>query len=268
MKKTLVLTLLISALALSFTGCGTDKNDISKADAVTSTSDVSSEKSKETSEKATKKISSTEQETTVNETSEKVEETTVAVTTTSVQITEQQNDEIQNNETIENNQPQEDNLPASEIENNVIEETPTSEITQSTGEFTVDDLVFEYNGQIINLDEHINDVKSKIGEPLEMTSAPSCYYDGDDKSFIYDGFTIYTYPDGENDYVVSIEFSTDAVSTVKGARVGMAIEEALAIYGEGYSVNGSNYQYQIDNRYMYFYVQNGFIVNIGIVLAN
>ncbi len=229
MKKTLVLTLLVSALALSLTGCKADKNDISDAVAITSAS-----------EKVTKKILSTEiKETTVRETEK---------------ITEQQSNKI--------------------TENNIAEETPAIEITesitetQSDGEFTTDDLVFEYNGQIINLDEHINDVKAKIGEPLETNSAPSCYYDGNDKEFIYDGFTIYTYPDGENDYVVSIEFSTDAVSTVKGARVGMAVEEALAIYGEGYSINGSNYQYQIDDRYMYFYVENGFIVNIGIVLAN
>ena len=138
----------------------------------------------------------------------------------------------------------------------------------SSGEFTSDDLVFIYNGIRINLDEDINDVIAAIGQPDDMISAPSCYYDGDDKTFVYDGFKVNTYPDGSNDYVVSVELVSDAVSTVKGVSVGMDINDALAVYGSDYTVNGFNYQYQIGDKYMYFYVQNGVISVIGIVYAN
>lgn len=138
----------------------------------------------------------------------------------------------------------------------------------SSGEFTSDDLVFVYNGIKINLDEDINDVIAALGQPVDMISAPSCYYDGDDKTFVYDGFKINTYPDGNNDYVVSIELVSDSVSTVKGVSTGMKIDDALAVYGQNYTVNGFNYQYQIGDKYMYFYVQNGVISVIGIVYAN
>lgn len=137
-----------------------------------------------------------------------------------------------------------------------------------SGEFTSDDLVFIYNGIRINLDEDINDVIAAIGQPDDMISAPSCYYDGDDKTFVYDGFKVNTYPDGSNDYVVSVELVSDTVSTVKGVSVGMNIDDALAVYGNDYTVNGFNYQYQIGDKYMYFYVQNGVISVIGIVYAN
>ena len=138
----------------------------------------------------------------------------------------------------------------------------------SSGEFTSDDLVFVYNGIKINLDEDINDVIAALGQPVDMISAPSCYYDGDDKTFVYNGFKINTYPDGNNDYVVSIELVSDSVSTVKGVSTGMKIDDALAVYGQDYTVNGFNYQYQIGDKYMYFYVQNGVISVIGIVYAN
>lgn len=138
----------------------------------------------------------------------------------------------------------------------------------SSGEFTSDDLVFVYNGIKINLDEDINDVIAALGQPVDMISAPSCYYDGDDKTFVYDGFKINTYPDGNNDYVVSIELVSDSVSTVKGVSTGMNIDDALAVYGQDYTVNGFNYQYQTGDKYMYFYVQNGVISVIGIVYAN
>lgn len=137
-----------------------------------------------------------------------------------------------------------------------------------SGEFTADDLVFIYNGIRINLDEDINDVTAAIGQPDDMISAPSCYYDGDDKTFVYDGFKVNTYPDGSNDYVVSVELVSDNVSTVKGVSVGMNIDDALAVYGSDYTVNGFNYQYQIGDKYMYFYVQNSVISVIGIVYAN
>lgn len=138
----------------------------------------------------------------------------------------------------------------------------------SSGEFTSDDLVFVYNGIKINLDEDINDVIAALGQPVDMISAPSCYYDGDDKTFVYNGFKINTYPDGNNDYVVSIELVSDSVSTVKGVTTGMKIDDALAVYGQNYTVNGFNYQYQTGDKYMYFYVQNGVISVIGIVYAN
>lgn len=283
MKKHIILSLVISILAVGMTACGTDETDSSSSVQNNETTVSDSYEQSEETTKAEKKISTTETTAKVSDTSvsESTTEKTVTSAATSVAATTSNgNTSAQNNNN--NNNTQNNNSNNYQDNNNNYEQSyenndnnyqdnnnidnPSENNTDA--EFIYDDLVFEYNGQTINLDENINDVKAKIGEPLDMVSAPSCYYDGDDKTFIYDGFSINTYPDGDNDYVVSIELNTDAVSTIKGAKVGMSIDDAIALYGNNYTQNGSNYQYQIDDKYMYFYVENGTVSIIGIVYAN
>jgi hypothetical protein len=286
MKKHIILSLVISILAVGMTACGTDETDSSSSVQNNETTVSDSYEQSEETTKAEKKISTTETTAKVSDTSvsESTTEktvtsavtsaaTSVAATTSNGNTSAQNNNNNNNTQNNNSNNYQDNNNYEQSYENNDNNYQDNNNIdnpseNNTDAEFIYDDLVFEYNGQTINLDENINDVKAKIGEPLDMVSAPSCYYDGDDKTFIYDGFSINTYPDGDNDYVVSIELNTDAVSTIKGAKVGMSIDDAIALYGNNYTQNGSNYQYQIDDKYMYFYVENGTVSIIGIVYAN
>ena len=44
-----------------------------------------------------------------------------------------------------------------------------------------------------------------IGEPISSSYAPSCLGSGEDGEYIYDGFTVYTYKEGETETVRSVE---------------------------------------------------------------
>ena len=44
-----------------------------------------------------------------------------------------------------------------------------------------------------------------IGEPASSSFAPSCLGSGEDGEYIYDGFTVYTYKEGETETVRSVE---------------------------------------------------------------
>ena len=62
-------------------------------------------------------------------------------------------------------------------------------------------------------------------------SAPSCYFDGEDTVYIYEGFSLYTYRDGDKDYLYIIEISTSENETALGASVGMNIYDVEELYG-------------------------------------
>lgn len=71
----------------------------------------------------------------------------------------------------------------------------------------------------------------KIGEPEDILSAPSCYFDGEDTIYLYEGFSLYTYRDGDKDVLYIIELSDGAYSTNLGAKVGMNIYDVEELYG-------------------------------------
>ena len=126
--------------------------------------------------------------------------------------------------------------------------------------FTEADLDFVINGERVKLGDNISDVLPMLGEPLNISELPM-----GGSSYSFDGFTVNTAANGEEqiETVVSVEIFSDTIETEKYVRVGMTAEEACAVYGEDYLQYEDEYRYYIDNKYMYFYVQNGIVANIG-----
>ena len=56
----------------------------------------------------------------------------------------------------------------------------------------------------------------ELGEPVKYTEAASCYFDGMDKVFTYDGFEVRTYPAESGDFIQDLSISSDRFSTDKG----------------------------------------------------
>ena len=51
------------------------------------------------------------------------------------------------------------------------------------------------------IDKDVSELFAAIGEPLESLYAPSCLGDGEDGEHRYEGFTVYTYKEGESEIV-------------------------------------------------------------------
>ena len=75
------------------------------------------------------------------------------------------------------------------------------------------------------------EIIAKIGEPDDVMTAPSCFFDGEDAIYIYEDFSLYTYLDGDKNYLYIIELSTSENQTALGCKVGMEIGEVEEIYG-------------------------------------
>ena len=56
-------------------------------------------------------------------------------------------------------------------------------------------------------DRPVSELYDAIGEPDSEDAAPSCMGPGEDVNLYYDGFTVYTYREGEKQTVVDAEIS-------------------------------------------------------------
>lgn len=102
-------------------------------------------------------------------------------------------------------------------------------------------------------------------ETTAYVEAASCYYDGLDKVFSYDGYEVTTYPKEDGDYIQDINISSDSIKTDKNVGVGSTLEELEKAYGSDYTLSGKMYQYyQDDNsKYMYFFILNDVVQYYG-----
>ena len=105
----------------------------------------------------------------------------------------------------------------------------------------------------------------------EYSDSISCAYNGLDK--IYDfsdsGFVVYTYPDGDKDYVLEVTVSSEEIKQQGGkVFVGMTKDELVALYGEEYTEDGDVLTYKVkDEQTMYFLIDGNKVVEYSISVA-
>ena len=160
---------------------------------------------------------------------------------------------------------------SSEIPSSSENETDTSTDTEETvstdvGDFTEEDLVFVYNGTSITFDMNIEDIAASIGEPLniEVIHDPEST-ERELRIYNYEHFSIETAPsdDATVFWVTGLQIFDDSVYTIKDVHIGMTTDEATAVYGKDVMIYGNEYRYYIGNRYMYLYIMNDIVANIG-----
>ena len=54
------------------------------------------------------------------------------------------------------------------------------------------------------LERDAEELIEALGEPLERNYAPSCLGDGEDGELVYEGFTVYTYREGDRETVTDV----------------------------------------------------------------
>ena len=96
--------------------------------------------------------------------------------------------------------------------------------------------VFALNlgGNVIEMDQNMEDVIQMLGEPMGVFEAPSCAFDGIDRVFRFPGVQIHTYPLGDEDFVHTISLRDDTVTTTGGIFLGQSLEDVKAVYGEDF----------------------------------
>lgn len=142
------------------------------------------------------------------------------------------------------------------------EEAPQAETTAAV---IHSGFLFQNNGVTMGMNEDVAPILSGLGNYNNYAESPSCAFKGLDKIYSYNGFDLYTYPKGSVDYVNSIYFIDDSVSTPEGIHLGSTAEEMLAAYGDGYTEEYGVYTYTKEKSTLSFIVTDGVIESIEYV---
>ncbi len=137
-----------------------------------------------------------------------------------------------------------------------------TEAPKPQGSFSSADTDFVYNGQRVSLNENMSSVLSKLGKASSVSSAPSCHGDGEDKTYEYNGFTIYTYPSGGNDLVLEINVQSSAIPTSKGIKAGSSLNDITAVYGNNYTNDGNYIVFSSGIKTLQFFMSGNTVSEI------
>ena len=130
---------------------------------------------------------------------------------------------------------------------------PNTELPTPT---PADTFYFEVRGNTVYLDEDINDVLARLGEPLNTFDVPSCAFDGMDRFFLFPGVQIQTYPVGGMDRVHTILLTDDSLTTVGGIFIGSSLAAVLEAYGHDYDYSYGLYIFNRGNTTLRFLVND------------
>lgn len=137
-----------------------------------------------------------------------------------------------------------------------------TEAPKPQGSFSAADTDFVYNGQRVSLNENMSSVLSKLGKAASVSSAPSCHGEGEDKTYEYNGFTIYTYPSGGNDLVLEINVQSSAIPTSKGIKAGSSLNDVTAVYGNNYTNDGNYIVFSSGIKTLQFFMSGNTVSEI------
>ena len=92
--------------------------------------------------------------------------------------------------------------------------------------------VFVYKGVTIATDAPAAPILEALGDPLSSFEAPSCAFEGLDKTYTYPGFELDTYPMDGVDYVSAVILKDDSITTPEGLMIGSPVADIESAYGE------------------------------------
>lgn len=136
------------------------------------------------------------------------------------------------------------------------EATETEADTEATG------YVFYYNGVTIYAGQDMSEIEDALGDPVDYFEAESCAFQGMDKTYTYNSVIITTYPDGDKDYVYTIQLKDDTVETAEGVCIGDTTESVVSAYGESETDSDTALVYDKDNCELTFIMDEGVVSDI------
>lgn len=126
---------------------------------------------------------------------------------------------------------------------------------------------FEYNGVEIEVDAPAKPIIEALGEPIHYFEAQSCAFEGMDRIYTYIGFDLQTFTKNDKEFVFSISFLDDTVSTREGISLSATLDDAIKVYGDGFKNSFNQYSYIDNNRSLSFIIENNEVISIEYALV-
>ena len=116
--------------------------------------------------------------------------------------------------------------------------------SSSSGQKSGGGYTFTSGSTVIEMNEDASAVVEELGEADDYFESESCAFEGLDKVYTYPGFTLNTYPVDDKDYVLSVVFRDDTVSTDEGISIGSTKDEVTEAYGDPASESSTEMVYE------------------------
>lgn len=139
-------------------------------------------------------------------------------------------------------------------ENN--DKADTNKVTEPKG------YVFEYNGVKIGMDMEAAPIIAALGEADSYFEAPSCAFEGLDKTYSYGSFEIDTYEQNSKDYISTVFFCDDLIETPEGVCLFETKADMVKAYGEGFIEEFGMLVYEKDGMKLKFILNGDEITSI------
>lgn len=121
---------------------------------------------------------------------------------------------------------------------------------------------FEYNGITMGMYDEAAPILEDLGKEMHYFEAESCAFQGMDKIYTYGGFELHTHEMDEVDYVSSIIFLDDSVSTAEGIYLYSKLDDVLEIYGDNYFEEHGLYKYELGDSKLLFLIEDDEVTSI------
>jgi hypothetical protein len=122
--------------------------------------------------------------------------------------------------------------------------------------------VFESKGTAIAMNAKVEPILKSLGKEKDYFEAESCAFHGLDKTYTYSGFELHTYELEKVDYVASIIFLDDSVSTKEGISINSDKKDVLKAYGDKFTEKSGAYTYELDKSKLTFLFENDKVTSI------
>lgn len=122
--------------------------------------------------------------------------------------------------------------------------------------------IFEYNGVKIGMDMEAAPIISALGEPASYFEAPSCAFEGLDKTYSYGSFELDTYEQNGKDYISGIFFCDDLIETPEGVCLFETKADMIAAYGESFTEEFGMLVYEKEGMKLKFILEGDEITSI------
>jgi len=137
----------------------------------------------------------------------------------------------------------------------------TGETTNNKGS-ELKGYVFEYNGVKIGMDMEAAPIIAALGEPASYFEAPSCAFEGLDKTYSYGSFELDTYEQNGKDYISGIFFCDDLIETPEGVCLFETKADMIAAYGETFVEEFGMLVYEKEGMKLKFILEGDEITSI------
>ena len=106
------------------------------------------------------------------------------------------------------------------------------------GDFTKADMGIKIGDTTYSIRTDSAPLIEALGPDYEYSYVVSCVYDGDDKTYEYDGIVVSTVPVDGKDIIEMITITSANYTTLRGITVGATLDDIVAAYGDKYFDDG------------------------------